>query len=368
MNNYDLVYNYLSLLNIKGISHKSIVNLVKSLGGLGNIFKIETRFLKDAGLNENQIELIKSGKIDEKFVEDELVMIKKNNIRMLLFEDKDYPRMLKEIDDPPAILYTYGNIETMGRPSLSVVGSRRASVNAIKFAKKLSSELGEIGFNIVSGYASGIDINAHLGAIEKGTTTAVFGNGLLVVYPSQHKKYLKEICEKGCIISELPLKEQPNAHNFPKRNRIISGLSYGVIVVEAYEQSGSLITAKLAIDYGRDLFAVPTWPENHNTGTNKLIKEGAKLIENYLDVVGEYAAIFDFLKDVDKKDNNTIISLNDEGNKLLEIIKNSPCSVDELCIKSGLPTSDILSILTEMELDDLVFLNSDGRYSIKNRR
>lgn len=367
MNNYDMLYNYLSLISIKGISHKSIVNLVKKLGSLGNIFKIETKFLKDAGLHENQIELIKSGKVDEKFVEEELALIKKHNIKMLLFEDNDYPGMLKEIDDPPALLYLYGNIETLKRPSLSIVGSRRASVNAIKFAKKLSSDLGEIGFNIVSGYASGIDINAHLGAIEKGTTTAVFGNGLLVVYPSQHKKYLKEICEKGSIISELPLKEQPNAHNFPKRNRIISGLSYGVIVVEAYEQSGSLITAKLALDYGRDLFAVPTWPENHNTGTNKLIKEGAKLVENYLDVISEYGKMFEFLKHIDKKDNNTIISENDEISKLIEIIKNSPCSVDELCIKTGFPASTILSILTELELDDVVFLNSDGRYYINRR-
>jgi DNA processing protein len=253
------------------------------------------------------------------------------------------------------------------KPSLAIVGSRKASVNAVRFTRKLASDLAEVGFNIISGFASGIDTSAHLGAIEKGTTTAVFGNGLLIVYPSTNKKYLKQICENGCIISELPLKEEPNFYNFPKRNRIISGLCYGVIVVEAYEKSGSLITARLALEYGRDLFAVPTWPENHNTGTNKLIKEGAKLVENYLDVLSEYPHLFEAAKRIDKRNNDIIINVDSKSQKILELLQEFPCSVDEICIKTGFPVSDVLALITELELDDWVMQNNEGKYTINRR-
>ncbi|MEF3254316.1 MAG: DNA-processing protein DprA, partial [Deferribacterales bacterium] len=288
MNNFDIISNYLSLLSIKGISHKTVVNLVRNLNTLGNIFRVESKFLKEAGLTDPQIDFIKSNKIDYKFVEQELELIKKYKINIITFEDENYPNLLKSIDDPPAILYTYGNIEALKQPSIAIVGSREASIPGCRFAKQLASDLAEIGFNIVSGFATGIDIHAHLGAMEKGLTTAIFGSGLLYVYPASNKKYLKKLYENGCIVSEQPLKEEPNAHNFPRRNRIISGLSLGVVVVEAHVKSGSLITARLAVEYGRDIFAVPIFPDHQNTGTNKLIKEGAKLIENYMDIVSEY--------------------------------------------------------------------------------
>lgn len=364
MNRDDLVLTYLSISGIKGISPKVLINIVKRLGTLANVTKIDSKFLKEAGLTDNQISEIKKGKSD---VDPEFTLIKKHNIEMILYEDEKYPQILKEITDPPAFLYAYGNLDVLLKPSLAIVGSRKASVNAVRFTRKLASDLAEVGFNIISGFASGIDTSAHLGAIEKGTTTAVFGNGLLIVYPSTNKKYLKQICEKGCIVSELPLKEQPNFYNFPRRNRIISGLCHGVIVVEAYEKSGSLITARLALEYGRDLFAVPTWPENHNTGTNKLIKEGAKLVENYLDVLSEYPQLFETAKRIDKRNNDTIINVDSNSQKILELLQEFPCSVDEICIKTGFPVSDVLALITELELEDWVTLNNEGKYTINRR-
>jgi DNA processing protein len=364
MNREDIIFTYLSLLSIKGVSHRSIYNLYKSFGTLINIFKADPKYLEEAGLTQPQIEAIKNRSFDYNFVDKEISLIKKYKIDITTIEDNDYPESLKNIYDPPAIFYTIGDKTVLQKPSIAIVGSRRATNKGKDFAKKLASDLSEIGFNIVSGFASGIDISAHIGALQKGTTVAVFGNGLLNVYPAQHKKFLPEIYRKGCIISELPLMEMPNAHNFPKRNRIITGLSLGVVVVEAAHKSGSLITSKLAIEYGRDLFAVPAWPTDQNTGTNKLIKEGAKLVENYLDILEEYSNILNISKNIDKNDNLTIITNNELCKKIIDILKEGPATIDEICLKSQTDVSNVLQIMTDLELEDIVSICSDGKYII----
>ncbi|MCX8084004.1 MAG: DNA-processing protein DprA [Calditerrivibrio sp.] len=364
MSREDLIATYLSLSNIKGISNISINNIYRTLGSLKNIFKIDPKYLQEAGLSQPQIESIQKRSFDEKYVSRELELIKRYKIDILLLEDEHYPELLKNIPDPPALLYIYGDKSVLKKPSIAIVGSRESSIKGKSFAKKLSRDLAEIGFNIVSGFASGIDISAHLGAMEKGFTTAVFGNGLLKIYPSYHKKYIPEFYKKGCIVSEFPLEELPGPHNFPKRNRIISGLSLGVVVVEAAEKSGSFITAKLAIEYQRDLFAVPAWPEDQNRGTNKLIKEGAKLVENYFDIVEEYSNLFTISKDIDKNNYNTIINTNEKFTDIINILKQKPATIDEICMLSGKTASEVLQILTEMELNDLIIITGDGRYTL----
>jgi len=327
---------------------------------------MDSEMLNNAGFNSNQINSIKNYSVDKTFVKKELEKIRKYKIGMIPLEDDLYPPLLKEINSPPAYLYTYGDISVLENPSIAVVGARKCGKSAKEFAFDLSSELAEIGFNIVSGFAAGIDINAHLGAINKGYTTAVFGNGLLKVYPGYNKKHVKDILKNGCIISEFPLEEEPLANNFPQRNRIISGLSLGVIVVEASQKSGSLITARYAVENNREVFAVPTWPQNYNSGTNKLIKSGAKLTENYMDVVEEFARFLNFPKMVDNKDDDYNINFDsDEEKEIYNILKTEPLSIDEICMHSGKNAPTVLTTLSGMELKGMVQYDMDGKYSVR---
>lgn len=317
-------------------------------------------------MRSHQIEALRRWDVDKSFIESEIKKIKKYNIDVILYEEARYPELLKEISQPPCYLYAYGNAEVLTKPSLAIVGARRSSDAAREFTRKLSKNLAEVGFNIVSGFAAGIDINAHLGAIKSGTTTAVFGNGLLKLYPSSNKRYINDIIKNGCLISEFPLDEEPLATNFPQRNRIISGLSLGVVVVEASPKSGSLITARYAIQENRDVFAVPTWPENYNSETNKLIKQGAKLTENYMDVVEEFASFVNFSKMVDNKDDAYNINFDSsEERDIYNILKLQPMSIDEICMKSGIEASSVLTLLSEMEIKGIIRNEMDGKYSIR---
>ncbi|KAA0258338.1 DNA-protecting protein DprA [Deferribacter autotrophicus] len=358
----ETVKNYLLLKTIKGISDNIIFTLYKKYTSLSGIFEVDKANLAEV-VGERTASLIDLKNADVDFVNNELEKTKKYSIKIITLEDDFYPSLLKEINSPPAYLYCLGDYETLKMPSIAIVGSRKATKKAVNFTMKLAQDLAELGLNIVSGFAAGIDIAAHLGAIKKGKTTAVFGNGFLYVYPESNKKYFKEIIKKGCIITEFSLDTKPDAYNFPRRNRIIAGMSYGVIVVEAAEKSGSLITASLAMEENREVFAVPIWPEEKNNGTNKLIKEGAKLIENYYDVVEELVKYVDSLKMIDKKINDNNINFNDDFEKVLyQLIAESPKSIDEICIETGKELVEIMNKLSEMELKGLLSLDIDGKY------
>jgi|Wag4MinimDraft_12_1082652.scaffolds.fasta_scaffold00021_12 DNA processing protein len=357
---------YISLKTIKGISDNTIISAVKKYGNIEKVLNTPEKELKSIGFRSNQIESLKRWDIDKAFIESEMKKIKKYNIDVVLYEEERYPELLKEINQPPSYLYTYGNTEILTKPSIAIVGARRSSDTAREFTQKLAKNLAEVGFNIVSGFAAGIDINAHLGAVKRGTTTAVFGNGLLKLYPGTNKRYINKIIKNGCLISEFPLEEEPLATNFPRRNRIISGLSLGVVVVEASAKSGSLITARYAIQDNREVFAVPTWPENFNSETNKLIKQGAKLTENYMDIVEEFASFVNFSKMVDNKDDDYNINFDsNEEKNIYNILKLQPMSIDEICMKSGVEASAVLTLLSEMEIKGIIRNEVDGKYSIR---
>lgn len=309
-------------------------------------------------------EIINIHKLKDDFVEEQIRLIKKHNITVLVLEDRDYPEELRNIYDPPPVLFAYGNLESLKKPKIAVVGSRKSSERAKKIATKISSDLAEVGLNIVSGFAAGIDICAHIGASEKGSTTAVFGCGLLTVYPASNKKYLKKILENGAILSEYWLNEPPNWYNFPKRNRIISGLSLGTLVVEASKKSGSLITAKLAIEQNRELFAIPTFPDSVNSATNFLIKNGAILVENYLDIVENTPQLLKSLKVIDKKDQCNIIELTDKTRPVYDLIARQPLSSNELMLEVNMDFMELMTCLTELELNNLIKRGLDGKYYI----
>ena len=238
------------------------------------------------GLGEENIRNILNENIRES-VETHIQYMKKNNIKIITIEDKEYPKKLKEIYDPPITLYARGSIDILNNNSIAIIGCRQASNYGISATKYFSYNLAKKNVNIISGLAKGIDSFAHIGAIcAKGKTIAVIGNGLDSIYPKENLEIAKKIIETGgTIISEYPLGTKPEKMNFPARNRIISGMSNSVIVVEAKEKSGTLITVDYALEQGRDIYVVPGNINSLNSvGTNELLKQGAKPITNYLDI------------------------------------------------------------------------------------
>jgi DNA processing protein len=217
---------------------------------------------------------------------------RKENCRILVYGMPGYPGLLAAIDDPPLVLYARGKLEDFDGSCIAVVGSRRPTVYGLEIARGIARDLGSRGIKIVSGLARGIDGAAHRGCLEGGgRTIAVLGCGIDIVYPPEHARLKEDILKTGCILTEFPPGTGPSPHNFPIRNRIVSGLALGALVVEANEKSGSLITARLALEQNRDVFAIPgnlTSPASY--GPNYLIKQGAKLVQSWKDVVEEMPA------------------------------------------------------------------------------
>lgn len=282
----------------------------------------------------------------------------------IVWEDSCYPSLLREIYDPPPLLYYSGNIDILNNTCLAVVGSRRHTVygreNAYKFAYGLSKH----GLTIVSGMARGIDTWAHKGVFEaRGKTAAILGCGLDICYPPENKAVKKNIEDFGVLISEFPPGYKPLPSNFPRRNRIISGLSLGTLVVEAGKKSGALITADFALEQGREVFAIPGGIASpYSRGCHKLIKEGAKLVENIEDILEEIY-VMGTVKDVfppqEKQD------FGPEEKKLLQYIPFEPLAMEDLAILSKMPLSDLNVLLLELELKGAI-KQLPGKYFMKS--
>ena len=279
---------------------------------------------------------------------------------ILTIQDKAYPSLLKYISDPPPILFILGSQELLNKEVLALVGTRNASLNGKNFAQFLSKELAEQGYVIASGMARGIDKSAHVGALQAtdGTTIAVLGTSVDSIYPEENKDVYKQIKDRGCIISEFPFGTQLNPINFPRRNRIISGLSLGVIVVEANLKSGSLITAKEALSQGREVFAVPGSPlDPRSAGPNMLIQDGAMLVTKALDVIESLKKQTTFhLKDTipaaDYKLDMKQIQNNLEKayNTVLENLGPDMVEIDTIIRETGLDSQMVNVVLTQLEL------------------
>jgi DNA processing protein len=269
--------------------------------------------------------------------------------------DAAYPRQLLEIPDPPALLYVSGNPDLLSAPALAVVGSRNATPQGLKNAHAFSRALSEAGLAIVSGLAIGVDSAAHRGGLDgRGSTIAVMGTGIDLRYPPRNAPLAEEISARGALVSEFPLGTTPNAGNFPRRNRLISGLARGCLVVEAALDSGSLITARLATDQGRDVFAIPGSIHSPvSKGCHALIKQGAKLVERAEDVLEELG-IFG-------RPESRAQELG-AGNELLEKMGFDPCDIDELISRSGLPTEVVSATLLQLELDGKIAGLPGGLY------
>lgn len=287
------------------------------------------------------------GKIDA-----QLKKLDATGIKIVTFSNKDYPETLKNIEDAPIVLYIKGIIQKEDRYAVAIVGSRKYSPYGKLAAEKLSSELSSMGFTIVSGMARGIDTLAHTAAINSGgRSIAVLGSGIDVPYPPENRGLMEKLAASGCVISEFPPGTPPERENFPKRNRIISGLSLGVLVVEATADSGSLITANCALEQGKEVFAVPG---NINSvtsnGANELIKKGAKLVQSAEDVIEELAPV---LKGYIRTREKANIELSVEEKRLCDIMTAEPKHVDMLSRESKMPAQKVLGILLSLELNGI---------------
>jgi DNA processing protein len=290
--------------------------------------------------------------------EQELEKIGRMAYTLLTFEDPGYPRYLREIFDPPLVLYCSGRAEVLEEPAVAVVGSRRPTPYGRALAEKLAGDLASRGCVIVSGLAVGIDACAHWGALRQGRTMAVLGSGLDVCYPRVNFGLAEKIAERGAVLTEFPLGTPPLQQNFPVRNRIISGLALGLIVVEAAERSGSLISAGFALDQGREVLAVPgNVTSELSRGANGLIKAGAKLVETWEDVAEELPSPWreKLLAQREEKVDNKRDSLSEDESRLMkELPADAAVHVDDLAEKTEVPVAGLLALLLGLELRGLV--------------
>lgn len=283
----------------------------------------------------------------------ELKKIFHNGFRVYCYSEPDYPPVLKKISDPPPVLYCWGSFQYGDDMAVAIVGTRNPTPLGAFTAKDLASQLSRQGLTIISGMARGIDSESHRGALDAGgRTVAVLGSGLDIPYPSENEHLMESIASRGAVISEFPLGTEPYAKNFPARNRIISGLSLGVVVVEASQDSGSLITAGFALEQGREVFAIPGNIGNEGSkGPHKLIRQGAKLVENYQDILAELAIPALTAVELDQAQPN---SLSELELKVVTVMTREPLHIDQILRLSGLASAQVNSTLVQLELKGVV--------------
>ena len=280
---------------------------------------------------------------------------------LITHHQKAYPDLLRSLGDAPPVLYIRGNFRCLNQPQLAIVGSRHCSHYGARNAHQFASYFAEAGFTITSGLAHGIDQHAHAGALSAaGSTTAVMGTGCDVIYPRAHRELYQDILETdGCIVSELPIGTKPFAGNFPRRNRIISGLSLGTLVVEAARDSGSLITAKLALEQNREVFAIPGSINSPTSrGCHELIKQGATLVETAKDIADQMAGWLNTHQAGPDRSELTLLPA--EQQSIMDALAVEPLDLDALANITSLPTSELICNLTELELSGLIINGPEG--------
>ena len=291
-----------------------------------------------------------------RILRDDLELAKKAGVRIITLFDGDYPRLLKEIPGAPIVLYVSGNISVADDPSIGIVGSRRASFYGLNSAEKFAAELSAQGITIVSGMARGVDTCAHKGALKaKGSTIAVMGSGFSHIYPPENAELAKRISENGAVISEFPMQTKPLAQNFPRRNRLISGLSLGVLVAEAARNSGALITADFALEQGREVFALPGRIDSlGSTGPNNLLKQGAKLVTCCEDILEELSLPFSAAGNPEAEAIEQEAVFSKEEEALYSCISRQAITMDELLEKTSSSCGSLANLILRLQFKKLI--------------
>lgn len=349
---------WLSLSQIEGLGCQTFCQLLKTFGSPSEIYRKKFKELRAVVSEKIALEIGQG--VDETGLQDTLTWLAQVNNHLVTLADADYPKALLEIADPPPLLYAKGNLALLNKLSIAIVGSRNASVQGEKNAEAFAQGLAEHGLCIVSGLALGIDGAAHRGALKaKGDTIAVVGTGLDMVYPAQHRDLAHQIASSGLIISEFPLGTRSKPQNFPRRNRLISGLSLGCLVVEANLKSGSQITARLSAEQGREVFAIPGSIHSPLAkGCHQLIKQGAKLVDSLQDIVEE----LNLNKAVNAPLAEEKSAINQDQQTLLDAMAYEAVSIETLVQLTGLTVSTLSSMLTLLELEGRITGLAGGQY------
>ena len=345
--------SWLTLSQIPGLGNANLRLLLQTFGSPSSTLNQSAASLKqvvrpalaNAIVNHSSSELLTTTSL---WLEDPL-----NSI--ITIEDSAYPQLLLNISDPPLLLYVKGRLDLLNHASLAIVGSRNATVQGVRNAEAFAQAISEAGLTIISGMAHGVDSAAHVGGLKgSGSTIAVVGTGLDKVYPAANRELAHQLATQGTIISEFALGTPPLAQNFPQRNRIISGLSLGCLVVEASLKSGSLITARMALEQGREVFAIPgSIHMPQAKGCHALIKQGAKLVESPNDIFEELSWFT-----ANQISSDTALDIH----PLFEHLGFDPLDIDSLSQRSGLTIEDLSAILLQLELDGRVTTLAGGMY------
>ncbi|MEN3037807.1 MAG: DNA-processing protein DprA [Candidatus Kryptonium sp.] len=372
MNNGDVkldVRHILKLTMIPGIGSARIRNLVEYFKDTELIFKASLLELtKIEGIDKKLAKrIVEIKNQNSKFVDEQLLKAEKVGARIITFWDSEYPDLLKKIYDPPVVLFVRGSLIENDKYSIAIVGTRTPTSYGKIICEKFATELAKINLTIISGFARGIDTIAHTSALKSGgRTIAVLGSGVDYIYPPENEKIVESVISNGAIVSEFPMGTKPDAINFPKRNRIISGMSLGVLIIETSKTGGAMITAEFANDQSREVFAVPGNIDSvKSQGTNFLIKQNrAKLVESVEDIIQEIQHLIQpVLKSEPPKPK---VELNVFESKILDVLSlTEPMHVDKIAELSGLSVTDTLVHLLSLEFKDAV-RQLPGKLFIRN--
>jgi DNA processing protein len=373
----DAIADWVTLMSAPGVGPRTATRLLDRYGSPGAVVAASRRALADVGLATAAIDALKQP--DAEAIARILAWCEQPNAQVITRSDPRYPRLLGEIPDAPILLYVRGDPGLLAEPQLAIVGTRNPTPSGVEITRDFARRLAGDGLLITSGLATGVDGAAHAGALAAGRTIAVLGTGPDIVYPAAHRDLARRIADGGALVSELPPGQGPAARNFPRRNRIISGLSVGILVTEAALKSGSLITARFALEQGRDVFAVPGSIRNPmSRGCHALIRDGAKLVEDPADILVELAPMLrDLLRDSvsrpsaaagpaaiapDRAGLPATGTLDADYRALLDAMGFDPVAPDEIIARSGRSAREVSSMLLVLELEGHVSSAPGGRF------
>jgi DNA processing protein len=361
--NLDTAFPWLALTLTKGLAARLSARLLRHFGSPENIFRASLSQLESCRLPAQVAQAVFKKEFFKRAEKELAILHKLGDCSLLNWTEPEFPQSLLQIYDPPVLLYVRGDTQILNLPSIGVVGTRRPTLYGTQMAQRLGRELAARGLVVISGLARGIDAIAHQGVLEShGRGVGVLGTGIDVCYPKENKKLYSKILERGAILSEFPLTTHPAPENFPIRNRIVAGMPLGVLVVEGAQYSGSLITARLAMEFGREVFGVPgnvTQPVSF--APNLLIRQGAKLVTNADDVVEELPtpirAALVRAEQPEAEQRNLLVAaaLNTSEKKIYDLLSpDAPRHIDDIVETSGLNSSGVLATLFDLEMKGII--------------